>query len=534
MRLVQSVRSGDLRLVDSPAPTPGPTQVLVGTRASLISAGTERSSRSLASKSLVAKARARPDLVRQVIDRARSTGIRSTVGAVRSRLSEDMPLGYSAAGEIVAVGEAVADLRPGQRVSTAGAPHADLQLVAGNLVARMPDGVSFEDAAFATVGSIALNGIRLAEIGPGARIIVVGLGLVGQLTARLASAAGALVAGVEPEEWKRGIAEGAGVATFPADASGWEAVRSWTGGTGADAVLVTAATKSSEPLASAAGAAMDRGIIVVVGDVGMDLDRRPFYDGELTLRVSRSYGPGRYDPGYEELGIDYPSGHVRWTAQRNMAAFLDLVADGRVSVTDLTTHRYPFSDAPAAYEMLEAGEEQYIGIVLDYDQGPETTQTAGPAKVESRPSSVLGAGLIGAGRFAERILVPTGTRAGFVWNQVSSGSGASAQRLADRVAGLDVAADAAAIIDGDNNPVVFVTTRHDTHAGCTAQALQAGKHVFCEKPLALSEAELYDITDAWTASSPIAWMVGFVWIADGRLQPALVTRDCGRSPHRRS
>ena len=158
--------------------------------------------------------------------------------------------------------------------------------------------------------------------------------------------------------------------------------------------------------------------------------------------------------------------------------------------------------------MLEAGEEQYIGIVLDYDQGPETTQTAGPAKVESRPSSVLGAGLIGAGRFAERILVPTGTRAGFVWNQVSSGSGASAQRLADRVAGLDVAADAAAIIDGDNNPVVFVTTRHDTHAGCTAQALQAGKHVFCEKPLALSEAELYDITDAWTASSG-SLMVGF-------------------------
>ncbi len=348
MRLVQSVRNGDLRLQDTPAPTPGPTQVLVRTRASLISAGTEKNLRSLASASLLAKARARPDLVRQVIDRARTSGVKSTVDAVRSRLSAYMPLGYSAAGEVVAVGEAVARLRPGQRVATAGAPHADLQVVAGNLVARVPDAVSFDEAAFATVGSIALNGLRLADVGPGSRVVVVGLGLVGQLITRLASAAGALVAGVEPEEWKREVTEAAGMNAFAADSAGWEAVQAWTDGAGADAVIVSAATKSSEPLSRAAEASRDLGVIVVVGDVGMDLERRPFYERELTLRVARSYGPGRYDPTYEDLGVDYPASHVRWTAQRNMGAFLDLVAGGKIAVKDLITHRYAFTEAPAA------------------------------------------------------------------------------------------------------------------------------------------------------------------------------------------
>ena len=509
MRLVQSVRSGDLRLERTPAPTPGPTQVLVRTRASLISAGTEKSLRSLASASLLAKAKARPDLVRQVIDRARTSGLRSTVEAVRSRLSEDMPLGYSAAGEIVAVGEAVDGFRPGQRVATAGAPHADLQVVPGNLVVTLPDQMSFEDAAFATVGSIALNGLRLAEIGPGSKVIVVGLGLVGQLASRLAVAAGALVAGVEPDAWKRARAEAAGVVVFPADNTGWAAVSSWSGRDGADAALVTAATRSSEPIARSAEAVREKAVVVVVGDVGMELDRRPFYERELTLRVARSYGPGRYDPYYEELGVDYPIGQVRWTAQRNMQAFVELVASGRVVVSDLTTHRYPFIEAPSAYAMLESGDEPYIGIILEYE--PENTA---PAVVEHDPApskrspTGMESGLIGAGQFAGRILVPAAARAGFEWRMVCSATGVGAQRVADDLPSARATAHPDDIIADSAIPIVFVASRHDSHAQFVIESLDAGKHVFCEKPLALTEAELVDIEAAWAASAGTL-MVGF-------------------------
>jgi len=508
VRLVQSVRSGDLRLDDNPVPTPGPTQVLVRTRASLISAGTEKSMRSLASASLVAKARARPDLVREVINRARTSGIRSTVGAVRSRLGEDMPLGYSAAGEVVAVGESVAQIRPGARVATAGAPHADFQVVASNLTAVMPEEVSYEHAAFATVGSIALNGIRLAEIGPGSRVAVVGLGLVGQLTARLAAASGCLVAGIEPDPWKREMANSAGTTTFSADTDGWERVAEWSGGEGLDAVVVTAATKSSEPLARAADAARDRGVLVVVGDVGMELDRRPFYERELTLRVARSYGPGRYDPSYEDLGIDYPPGHVRWTAQRNMAAFLQLVAAGKIDVSDLITHRFAFSDALSAYEMLADGDDPYVGIVLGYeDSGPngaterqKTTHTGAPETMNS--------GLVGAGQFARSVLVPAAEAAGFTLTTVASATGAGAQRLASDNPGISAVTDVGSITVEGQAGVVFIATRHDTHAALAIDALNAGKHVFCEKPLALSEDQLDDVETAWAASAG-ALMVGF-------------------------
>ena len=526
MRLVQSVRSGDLRLERTPAPTPGPTQVLVRTRASLISAGTEKSLRSLASASLLAKAKARPDLVRQVIDRARTSGLRSTVEAVRSRLSEDMPLGYSAAGEIVAVGEAVDGFRPGQRVATAGAPHADLQVVPGNLVVTLPDQMSFEDAAFATVGSIALNGLRLAEIGPGSKVIVVGLGLVGQLASRLAVAAGALVAGVEPDAWKRARAEAAGVVVFPADNTGWAAVSSWSGRDGADAALVTAATRSSEPIARSAEAVREKAVVVVVGDVGMELDRRPFYERELTLRVARSYGPGRYDPYYEELGVDYPIGQVRWTAQRNMQAFVELVASGRVVVSDLTTHRYPFIEAPSAYAMLESGDEPYIGIILEYE--PENTA---PAVVEHDPApskrspTGMESGLIGAGQFAGRILVPAAARAGFEWRMVCSATGVGAQRVADDLPSARATAHPDDIIADSAIPIVFVASRHDSHAQFVIESLDAGKHVFCEKPLALTEAELVDIEAAWAASAGTL-MVGF----NRRWSARSARRD---GPHRR-
>ena len=508
MRLVQSVRSGELRLEPAGAPTPGPSQVIVRTRSSLISAGTEKSLRSLASKSLLSKARARPDLVRQVVDRAKASGLRSTARAVRSRLSEHMPLGYSAAGVVTVVGEAVSGIRPGRRVATAGAPHADLQTVAGNLVVPLPDAVSFEDGAFATVSSIALNGLRLAETGPGAGLLVVGLGLVGQLTARLAMASGAVVAGVEPEEWKRALAAASGIVVFDADDEGWEGVDSWSRGAGIDAAIVTAATRSSEPLARAAATTRDHGIVVLVGEAGMDLDRRPFYERELTLRVARAYGPGRYDPSYEDLGVDYPRGHVRWTAQRNMEAVLDLLASRRLDISDLVTHRYPFQDALAAYVMLESGEQPYLGILLEYDG--EDAQPAGNRRTVSKPSTTVegrpSTALIGTGRFSREVLVPAAVTAGFEWTRAFSATGSRPAEAALR--GIDLAESPEEIMEANDTPVVFVATRHDTHARLTVDALKAGKHVFCEKPLALSDAELTDVRRAY-ASSPGTLMVGF-------------------------
>jgi predicted dehydrogenase/threonine dehydrogenase-like Zn-dependent dehydrogenase len=455
---------------------------------------------------MIQKARARPDLVRQVIDRARTSGIKSTVRAVQSRLSEDMPLGYSAAGVVAQVGEAVAGVRPGQRVATAGAPHADQQIVAANLVTPLPDGVSFEEGAFATVGSIALNGHRLADVGPGARILVVGLGLVGQLTARLAVAAGGLVAGIEPDAWKRETAREAGIEVFDSDAAGWELARAWRGGEGADAVIVTAATKSSEPLTRAAEAVRDRGIIVLVGDVGMELDRRPFYDRELTLRVARSYGPGRYDPAYEDLGVDYPVGHVRWTAQRNMEAVLDLIGANRLAVADLITHRRAFQEAPAAYAMLEAGEEPYLGIILEYEESA-TPEPELPIAIAGEVPGTLASGLIGTGRFARDVLVPAATEAGFgPWLRVHSATGSGG--TGGELEGAARVSDPADIAGSESCPVVFVATRHDTHARYAAAALDAGQHVFCEKPLAIAADDLDAVEKAWQSSSG-SLMVGF-------------------------
>lgn len=505
MRLVQSVRSGELRLEHAATPTPGPTQVLVRTQTSLISAGTEKSMRSLASSSLIAKARARPDLVREVIDRAKATGLRATANAVRSRLAEDAPLGYSAAGIVESVGEAVSAIRPGHRVATAGAPHADTQIVAGNLVVRLPDTVAFDQGAFATVGSIALNGLRLSGAGPGTTLVLVGLGLVGQITARLAMASGARVAGVEPEPWKRKLAGAAGLDVFDSDAAGWEGVAAFTRGEGADAAIVTAATSSSDPMTRAAEATGDQGTVVLVGDAGMDLDRRAFYERELTLRVARSYGPGRYDPSYEELGIDYPRGHVRWTAQRNMEAVLDLVGSGRVDLADLITHRYAFDDALAAYAMLEAGSEDYLGIVLDYAAAP-TVKSPPPAPAIIASPGELSAGLIGTGSFARRTLVPATVTAGFSLARAFSATGS--QVFGGPLEGVVAASSAEEILAEPDTPVVFIATRHDSHAALTAAALRAGKHVFCEKPLALSEDELADIEHAWSSGSG-ALMVGF-------------------------
>ncbi len=372
-QVVQSASGGPVRVLDVPRPVNSPTEVLVRTVASLMSPGTERAVTALAQSSLLAKARARPDLVRQVVKKARNEGVLQAARTVNARLHDDIPLGYSAAGIAIEVGEMVAGIAPGQLVATGGAGkanHAEFQAVPGLLCSPVPDGVPASDAAFATIASVALHGFRLAEVGPGAKVVVLGLGLVGQLGVRLALASGCDVAAIDLSEAAVERARAAGAfGLVEAGVDTTKAVEQWSRGRGADAVLVMAATKSSSVIARTPELCRDGANVVVVGDIGLELDRRPFYERELTMRFARSYGPGRYERSYEDWGVDFPPGLVRWSEGRNMEAVLDLLSSGRLAVDDLVTHRFPIADAPVAYELVEKGAEPFVGIMFTYGTG---------------------------------------------------------------------------------------------------------------------------------------------------------------------
>ena len=343
----------------------------MATSFSVISPGTERAVRHLASAGLIGKARARPDLVRQVVRKAQTDGLRNTARAVRDATAERHALGYSAAGTVVEVGDVVRGVTPGQRVATGGAGHAELQVVQAPLAVPIPDQVSSEEAAFSTIAAVAIHGLRLAEVGAGAKICVIGLGLVGQLAVRVAIAAGCEVVGVDLRPWTVArAAESGAFALTEAGNDTTEAIIDWTKGRGVDAVLLTAATRSSDPIRRAPSIARDRATVVVVGDVGLDLQRTPLYEKELTLRFARSYGPGRYDPSYEQWAVDYPIGHVRWTEGRNLEAFLDLLAAGRVGVKDLISHTFPFERAADAYSLIAREVENSLGVQLSYGPAP--------------------------------------------------------------------------------------------------------------------------------------------------------------------
>ena len=517
---MQSVRDGRLRIVEFPTPSPGPTEVLVATRRSLISSGTESAVRALASASLLQKAKARPDLVRQVLNKTKSDGIKDTMKAVRTKLDDDMPLGYSAMGLAVAVGEAVDGIHPGDRVATASAGHGDYQLVPGLLCAKVPDGVDDESAAFATVGAIALHGLRQADVGIDSSVAVIGLGLVGQLTVRLALASGLRVVGIDLQQDLVDRAAASGASAFIE--SGPDTTRTildFTDGMGIDAALITAATSLSEPVARATEILRDRGRIVVVGDVGLDLDRRPFYEKELDLRFARSYGPGRYDRSYEELGIDYPTGYVRWTEGRNLQAVLSLIERGRVRVDDLVAKTYTLEDAERAYAALGKGKP-VLGVQFDYRTAPDgdgaPLDSDEPSPSESQlphlstgPPRDLSSGIIGAGQYAKATLLPALRAAG--WPRpvaVTSASGLSARTLADRNQIPTVHSSADSLLEDSSISVVFVLSRHDSHADLAEKALRAGKHVFLEKPLALTQDEFERVIAAQQAANRVLW-VGF-------------------------
>lgn len=506
-QVVQPVGGGSVAVLDVPRPSVDSTQVLVRTLASVISPGTERAVTSLAQSSLISKARARPDLVRQVVRKARSEGIASSLQTVRSRLASDLPLGYSAAGIAVEVGEAVEGVRPGQLVATGGAGHAnhaEWQAVPGLLCAAVPEGVTATQAAFTTLASIALHGLRLADVGPGSKVVVVGLGLVGQLACRLAQAAGCDVAGIDVAAEPLRVAAATGVLALEEQGDATtERVLAWSRGRGADAVLLCASGSSSAPAQRSPALCRDRARVVVVGDVGLALSRTPFYEKELTLLFARSYGPGRYELAYEEYAIDYPVGQVRWSEGRNFEAVLDLLASGRLRVDDLITHRFQIAEATAAYDLIAAQREPYLAVTLTYPDGqPEREPPIRLAKLSIPPD--LGVGWIGAGAYSTGTLLPAFKTAGFDrFISVVSGGGLSALRVAERHGFEQAVSTADELIDDPQVEVVVIASPHDTHANLAARALRAGKHVWCEKPLALTIEELDDVETAWHFSGRV-------------------------------
>lgn len=518
-QILQNIDSGELTLESVPPPALLEGGVRVRTAASLISAGTEKMLIDLASKSLVGKAQARPDLVRQVLDKVRKEGLLNTYRNVRSKMEKPMPLGYSAAGIVEEVGRQVTGFQVGDRVAIAGAgyaAHAEINFVPKNLVAVIPDGVSFEEASYTTVASIALQGVRLAKPELGDNVVVVGLGLIGLITVQLLKANGCRVFGVDvaPGKVKLGLEMGMDAGAASSEADVVAEVNRFTRGRGADHVLITAATKSNEPVSLAGELARMRGQVVAVGAVGMDIPRDVYYKKELEVKISMSYGPGRYDPSYEEGGIDYPYPYVRWTEQRNMEAVLELMAQKRLDVRPLTTHRFPFDSALDAYEMIKKGSSPYVGIVLEYDlerdQEPVLRLASSTSNVPIKES--LGVAFVGAGNYAALHLIPHFEKNPNVrLTGLVTATGLSAQQKAEKHGFSYCTTDIKAALDDEQVDVMCIATRHSTHAEYAIRTLEAGKHVFVEKPVVVDESQLENLIHAYQQAQtrrPTGLMVG--------------------------
>lgn len=516
-QVIQSRRTGKLALKEVPAARVRAGHLLVRTKASLISAGTERMVVDFAKKSLASKAQARPDLVKKALEKAKKEGLWNTWKAVMARLDEPLPLGYSAAGEVIAVGAGLeGEFRVGERVAMAGAGianHAELNAVPRNLVAKIPDGVSDEDACYGTVGAIALHAVRNIGAGLGDVVAVIGCGLVGQLAMRFLTLAGARVVALDYADDRLQLARtlGAEVALKP-DADAAAAVRGLSEGRGADAVLIAAATASSEPFEVAADLARDRARIVMVGLTGTTFPYQTFMQKELNLTVSRSYGPGRYDPDFEGRGVKYPEGWVRWTETENLGEVLRLMAPDRaqrLDATKLTTHTFALDDAAQAYDLVTGGTERHLGVVLAYTGSVDAAVTRLAKRAAPRAQTGCTLGVVGAGNFARAVLLPAlKPLKGVRFKTLATQRGANAEHGADSFGFETAASDPDAVFaDAEINAVV-VATRHDSHAALTAAALRAGKSVFVEKPLALDLAQLNDVIAALN-EAPGFVQVGF-------------------------
>jgi polar amino acid transport system substrate-binding protein len=514
-QLLQNLRTGEATVAEVPVPIVQPGRVLVRTAASLISAGTERALTELGQKNLLGKARERPELIEKVWEKVKTEGISQALEGVRDKLDQSHAVGYSAAGVVLEVAPDVTEFRAGDRVACAGtdyASHAEIISVPRNLCVRLPDELSFEEAAFGTVGAIALQGVRLAEPTLGESVVVIGLGLVGQLTVQLLKANGCRVFGVDIDEARIQLARDLGAEAGCIPTSAIEQVLAWSKGRGADACIIAAATTANEPIELAGEISRLKGRVVAVGLVGMNVPRNVYYQRELTLRVSLSYGPGRHDPQYEEHGQDYPLAYVRWTEGRNIEAFLDLMAARRIDVKPLITHRFPIEDAPRAYKLISANtNEKYLAVLLNYDsECVVRRQIENPVVTKKAASATgrVGIGLIGAGGYAQKVLLPNFKAAGAEFCSIASASGVSARDVGTKYGFAHFVSDASSVIDDATANLVVIATRHGSHAALTAQALERGKHVFVEKPLALNDAELDSVIKA-ASNSTGQLLVGF-------------------------
>jgi predicted dehydrogenase/threonine dehydrogenase-like Zn-dependent dehydrogenase len=520
-QILQRVDNGEVSIAEVPDPKLLPGCVLVRVAASLVSAGTERASAEFAKKNLFQKAKSRPDLVREVVGKVRRDGIFAAVTAVRSRLDVPSALGYSSAGTVIAVAPDVVDISVGDRVACAGAGyavHAEFACVPRLLVAKFPSGsTTFDEAAFTTVGTVALHGIRTADVRLGDTVAVIGLGLLGQLTVQLLKAAGCTVLGTDILPRRSELALQLGADGASDSASDFASLCSeQTHGNGVDAVLIAAETPTSGPVNLAGEVARDRGVVIAVGTVGMDIERKRYFEKELDFRISRSYGPGRYDSAYEQKGRDYPIGYVRWTETRNMEAFLRLLAEGKLDLRSLITHRFSIHQAQNAYRLISgSGAGSALGVLITYDEAAEPVQKLELVPTEKLVNSTgekaVNIGLIGAGSFATGTLLPAMQKIeGITLVGICAANGSHSRHAANKFGFAYCATDDDKIISDPKINTIAIATRHDLHASQIIASINSGKNVFCEKPLCLNEEELFGIVRAYVvATKRRLLMVGF-------------------------
>ena len=521
-QLLQNLKNGQTVVEEVPIPTPWAGMALVKTEASLVSAGTERMVVEFAEKSLVGKARSRPDLVYQVLEKAKREGVVTTVRAAFSRLDQPMALGYSSAGTIVALGPDMSGFKIGQRVACAGggyAVHAEYAVVPRNLLMPLPDTVDIESAAFTTLGAIAMHGFRLAEPQIGENVAVIGLGLLGLLTGQIAAAAGCRVLGIDTDPKRVALASSLGLQAWQRGQSE-EWAQAFTANRGFDMVIICADTTSTDPVEFAGAIARDRGRVIATGAVGLTLPRKVYYEKELSFINSRSYGPGRYDASYEEYGQDYPIGYVRWTEGRNLESVVELLGNGKIQVEPLITHRIPIEKAAEAYEVITGKKkEPFLGVLLTYPKSSDTPlsrvifrERANQYKpiVRNAKNSRVMLGVLGAGLYANATLLPVlrkNNRIKLVG--IASASGLHAQHAGKKFKFDYATSSDDEIINDPNIDTVAILTRHDTHADLILKVLQAGKHVFVEKPLAIDIDQLTAISEQLLKTDENLLTVGF-------------------------
>lgn len=505
-QLFLMVDDGSVKLVDVPAPTPKPGYVIVETLWSVVSAGTERTLASFGSKNLVSKALERPDQVKKVLEKVSTDGLVTTMEAAFNKLGEPMPMGYSAVGRVLSCGKGVMDVFPGDLVAMAGqAYHAEVNRVNRNLIAKLPEGFADpRQAAFCALGGIALQGIHQANVQPGETVAVIGMGLIGHICSRILDAYGCDVLGYDViDKSMNGTRLKAFINSLDDNAA--ELTLGETQGRGVDKVIITAATDSNAPMDLAAAISRDRATICMIGVTKMDIDRRPYYQKELTFTIARSYGAGRYDSSYEEKGVDYPIGYVRFTEGRNLEEFVRLLHTGRLGLSDLVTHEVLFEDAQIAYEMITTNKtkERYIGILLGYtEREGKLDAVVRPGFTSKKPiGKTVGVGLIGGGGFARSTIIPgMKDSAGYVFKALATTGGVSTGQTAVEAEFSYVTNDYHHILEDPEIDLVVVSTGHNSHARIVVEALKAGKNVYCEKPLCLTLDELEAVEHAYRES----------------------------------